>query len=80
MLEAAAAAASNPSTTLRSLLCPRKKSVQGLCVSSLQGALRCQTWLTEDKQDMALYQHHQACFLSLSTLQMVRILTPPSVL
>lgn len=66
-LAAAAAVASNPLVTIRGRLGLRRKGVEGLCVSSLQGALRWHTWLTEEEEkeeDTALLQHQRAHFLS----------------
>lgn len=59
-------APSNPLATIRSRLGLRRKGVEGLCVSSLQGALRWHTWLTEEEEeeDTALQQHQRAHFLS----------------
>lgn len=54
---------SNPLATIRGRLGLRRKGVEGLCVSSLQGALRWHTWLTEE-EDTALLQHQRAHFLS----------------
>lgn len=61
----AAAAASNPLATIRGRLGLRRKGVEGLCVSSLQGALRWHTWLTEEEEEETVLQQHQpAHFLS----------------
>lgn len=64
----------NPFATMRGRLGPRRKGVEGLCVSSLLGVLRSHTWLIGE-QDMALllgrsslprYQQQRAHSLSFS--------------
>lgn len=61
----AAVAESNPLAAIRGRLGPRRKTVEGLCVSSLQGALRWHTWLMEEQQEEQ-QQHQPAHFLSVS--------------
>lgn len=67
--------AARPSfATIRVRLGPKRKGVEGLCVSSLLGVLRSHTWLIGE-EDVALllartalprYQHHRAHSLSFS--------------
>lgn len=65
-------AARNPFATIRGRLGPRRKGVEGLCMSSLLGVLRSHTWLIGD-EDVALlldrhsrHQHQRAHSLSFS--------------
>ncbi|KAM3592321.1 uncharacterized protein V6R79_016550 [Siganus canaliculatus] len=67
-------AARTPFATIRGRMGPRRKGVEGLCVSSLLGVLRSHTWLIGE-EDVAMllartslprYQHHRAHSLSFS--------------
>nr|CBN81653.1 Protein TANC1 [Dicentrarchus labrax] len=67
-------AARSPFATIRGRLGPRRKGVEGLCVSSLLGVLRSHTWLIGE-EDVAFllartslprYQHHRTHSLSFS--------------
>lgn len=63
----AAMVESSPLATIRGRLGPRSRALEGLCVSSLQGALRWHTWLMEEQQqDMAPQQHQPPHILSVS--------------
>lgn len=67
-------AARSPFATIRGHLGPRRKGVEGLCVSSLLGVLRSHTWLIGEEDVAVLlahsslprYQHHRAHSLSFS--------------
>lgn len=62
-----AVAESSPLATIRGRLGLHSRALEGLCVSSLQGALRWHTWLMEEQQqDMTLQQHQPDHFLSVS--------------
>ncbi|XP_029978526.1 protein TANC2 isoform X11 [Sphaeramia orbicularis] len=67
-------AARSPFATIRGRLRPRRKGVEGLCVSSLLGVLRSHTWLIGEEEVAMLlartslprYQHYRAHSLSFS--------------
>lgn len=67
-------AARNPFATIRGRLGPRRKGVEGLCMSSLLGVLRSHTWLMGeedvavllDRSSLSRQQHQRAHSLSLS--------------
>ncbi|KAM7370555.1 hypothetical protein PAMP_010090 [Pampus punctatissimus] len=64
----------SPFTTIRGCLGPKRKGVEGLCVSSLLGVLRSHTWLIGEEEvawllartSLPRYQHHRAHSLSFS--------------
>lgn len=65
----------SPFATIRGRLGPRRKGVEGLCVSSLLGVLRSHTWLVGEEEVALLlarsslprcHQHPRAHSLSLS--------------
>lgn len=66
--------ARNPFATIRGHLGPRRKGVEGLCMSSLLGVLRSHTWLIGeedvafllDRNSLPRYQHQRAYSLSFS--------------
>ena len=56
--------ARSPFATLRGRLGPRRKGVEGLCVSSLLGVLRSHTWLIgEEEVALLLAGTFPPCFL-----------------
>ncbi|KAF3704186.1 Protein TANC2 Tetratricopeptide repeat, ankyrin repeat and coiled-coil domain-containing protein 2 [Channa argus] len=67
-------AARSPFATIRGHLGPRRRGVEGLCISSLLGVLRSHTWLIGNEEVAWLlartssqcYQHHRAHSLSFS--------------
>lgn len=66
--------ARNPFTTIRGHLGPKRKGVEGLCVSSLLGVLQSRTWLIREEEvalllgrnSLPCYQHCRAHSLSFS--------------